>query len=137
MFGMCKKHATDVYDMRKDINEIRAKLELPPSDIGEPPVFEDPFTAYDADVVAWYAAQESGEVVEEEAQEEEEIAPAQSRRRPRCPHGKDPLEEEEIQDEDDIEEEGELAYVSDANDDDDDGNTSDDDRGDGDYEDDE
>src|SRR6266540_6674764 len=68
LFGMCKKHATDVYEMRKDINEIRSHLKLPPSDIGEPPVFEDPFAAYDVDVAAWYAAQESGAAVEEEAQ---------------------------------------------------------------------
>ena len=130
---MCKKHATDVYEMRKDINEIRAKLELPPSDIGQPPVFEDPFTAYDADVVAWYAAQESGDYEAEAAEEEEEIALVQPHRHPRHPHGKDPIEEEEVQDEEETEEE-EEQYVSEQNNDDDNGNASDDDGGDGDYE---
>ena len=133
---MCKKHATDVYEMRKDINEIRTRLELHPSDIGEPPVFEDPFAAYDADVAAWYAAQESG-AAQEEAQEEAEISPAQPRHSSRCPHGKDPMEEEEIQEEEETEEEADPAYVSHDDDDDDDGSTSGDDGGDGDYEDDE
>src|SRR5436190_9690504 len=107
---MCKKHATDVYEMRKDINEIRSKLQLPSSEIGEPPVFEDPFVAYDADVAAWYAAQESS-AAQEEAQEEEDIAPVRTSRRPRHPHAKDLVEEEEIQDEEDTEEEAEPAYV--------------------------
>src|SRR5438105_15885853 len=77
---MCKKQTSDVYEMRKDINDIKTKLKLPARDIGEPPAFEDPFAAHDAAMAAWYAAQESGAAVEEEEeqqQEEEEIAPAQ------------------------------------------------------------
>ena len=50
---MCKKQTSDVYEMRKDINEIRTKFELPARDIGEPPAFEDPFVAHDAAMAAW------------------------------------------------------------------------------------
>ena len=126
VFCMCKKQTSDVYEMRKDINEIRTKFELPARDIGEPPAFEDPFAAYDAAMAAWYAAQEGGANVE--AEEEEEIAPAQPHCRPRRRHGKDPIEEEEVAEEETEEEE--EQYVSDHNDDDDDGNASSDDGGD-------
>src|SRR5438105_7617250 len=103
VFCMCKKQTSDVYEMRKDINDIRAKLELPTRDIGEPPAFEDPFAAHDAAMAAWYAAQEGGANVE--AEEEEEIAPAQPHCRPRRRHGKDPIEEEEVAEEETEEEE--------------------------------
>ena len=93
VFCMCKKQSTDVYEMRKDVNELRTQQGLPSRDIGEPPVFEDPFAAHDAAMAAWYATQEGGTYVEEE--EEAEVAPAHPHRRPcRC-HGKDPIEEEE------------------------------------------
>src|SRR6266508_2646310 len=75
VFCMCKKQTSDVYEMRKDINDIKTKLELHTRDIGEPPTFEDPFATHDAAMAAWYATQEGGANVEEE--EEEEIAPAQ------------------------------------------------------------
>src|SRR6266540_1857123 len=81
VFCMYKKQTSDVYEMRKDINEVRTKLKLPARDIGEPPSFEDPFAAHDAAMAAWYAAQEGGANVEEE-EEEEEIAPAQPPCRP-------------------------------------------------------
>src|SRR6266540_3351280 len=125
VFCMCKKQTSDVYEMRKDINDIKTKLELPTRDIGEPPAFEDPFAAHDAVMAAWYAAQEGGANVEEE---EEEIAPAQPPHRPRHHHGKDPIEEEEVAEEETEAEE--EQYVSDHNDDDDDGNASGDDGGD-------
>ena len=89
------KQTSDVYEMRKDINEVRTKLQLSARDIGEPPAFEDPFAAHDAAMAAWYGAQEGGANVEEE-EEEEEIALAQPPRRPRRRHGKDPIEEEEV-----------------------------------------
>ncbi len=93
VFCMCKKQSTDVYEMRKDINELRTQQGLPSRDIGEPPVFEDPFAAHDAAIAAWYAAQEGGTYVEEE--EEAEVAPAHPPRHPRRHHGEDPIEEEE------------------------------------------
>jgi len=92
---MCKKQSTDVYEMRKDINELRTQQGLPSRDIGEPPVFEDPFAAHDAAMAAWYAAQEGGTYVEEE--EEVEVAPARPHRRPRRCHGKDPIHEKETE----------------------------------------
>src|SRR6266540_5806899 len=58
LFGICKKQATDTYEMRKDLNEIHTHLQLPHRDIGEAPVFGDPFAEYDADIAAWLAAQE-------------------------------------------------------------------------------
>src|SRR5207237_988097 len=95
VFCMCKKQSTDVYEMRKDINELRTQQGLPSRDIVEPPVFEDPFAAHDAAMAAWYAAQEGGTYVEEE--EEVEVAPARPHRRPRRCHAKDPIEEEETE----------------------------------------
>src|SRR5438128_10250067 len=97
--------ATETYELRKDINEIHSHLQLPHRDIGEAPVFGDPFAEYDADIVAWSAAHESGAAAEEEEEEEE-----QPRHRTRCstdPRGKAPTtkEEEEIQEEEEIEDE--------------------------------
>src|SRR6266540_4274519 len=115
VFCMCKKQTSDVYEMRKDINELRTQQGLPTRDIGEPPVFEDPFAAHDAAMAAWYAAQEAGTYVEEE--EETEVAPAHPPRRPRRHHGKDPIEEEE---EEVQAEESEEEEEADDNDDDDD-----------------
>ncbi len=135
VFCMCKKQTSDVYEMRKDINELRTQQGLPTRDIGEPPVFEDPFAAHDAAMAAWHAAQEGGTYVEEE--EEAEVAPAHPHRRPSRRHGKDPIEEEEeeVQAEEETEEE-EEQHVSDNadDDDDDDGNASSDNGGDDDYE---
>ena len=112
----CRKMANDVYEMRKDINEIRSKVELSPSDIGEPTVFEDPFAAYDADLAAWHAAQK-GSAASEEEEEEAPVRPrrhpSRRSRRPERPHGKAPIvEEEEVQDDEETEEEAEFAIVS-------------------------
>ena len=124
VFCMCRQHSHDVYEIRKDMNLVKAKLELPTEDIGDPPAYEDPFSAHDAVMAAWMAAEEGGE-----EEEEEEIAPVRPSRhssRPSHPHGKSIVEEEEaVQEEEETEEE---EYVSEQNDDDgdDDGNGSDD-----------
>src|SRR6266542_151560 len=102
--------------MRKDVNELRTQQGLPSRDIGEPPVFEDPFAAHDATMAAWYAAQEGGTYVEEE--EEAEVTPARPHRRPRRCHGKEPIEEEEEEEEVQAEESEEEEAADDDDDDD-------------------
>src|SRR5207237_7773911 len=103
---MCRQHSHDVYEIRKDMNLVKAKLELPTEDIGDPPAYEDPFAAHDAAMAAWMVAEEGGE---EEEEEEEEIAPVRPPRRssrPSRPHGKSRVEDEEaVQAEEETEEE--------------------------------
>ena len=91
---MCKRQATETYVPRKDINEIHTHLQLPPRDIGEAPVFGDPFAEYDAEVAAWKAAQEGG--AEEEEEEVEEVQPRRRTRPSANSHGKAPITKSEI-----------------------------------------
>src|SRR6266508_1871287 len=105
---MCRQHSHDVYEIRKDMNLVKAKLELPTEDIGDPPAYEDPFAAHDAAMATWMATEEGGE-----EEEEEELAPVGPPRRSSRRHNKSIVEEEEeVQEEDETEEE---EYVSEKN----------------------
>src|SRR6266498_2883777 len=79
VFCMCRQHSHDVYEIIKDMNLVKAKLELPTEDIGDPPAYEDPFAAHDAAMAAWMAVEEGGE-----EEEEEEIAPVRPPHRSSC-----------------------------------------------------